>query len=69
MLLLSLAMHLWTGIKVIVEDYVHVTAGRILLLNLILGVMMMLGAYAVYYIWAEVSVQLSCLPWQVLYKT
>ncbi|MDQ6989141.1 MAG: succinate dehydrogenase, hydrophobic membrane anchor protein [Mariprofundaceae bacterium] len=60
-LLLSLAMHLWTGLKVIIEDYIHFAAGRVILLNLILLLLIFIGGYAAYVIWAEVSYNFLCV--------
>ena len=61
-LLLSLGLHLWMGLKVIVEDYIHHALQRALVLNTILLLLLVVGLYAMYHIWTEVSYSFSCLP-------
>jgi len=62
LLVLSLAMHLWTGLKVIIEDYIHSPFQRGILLNILLLCIAVASMYAGYHIWAEVSYNFSCLP-------
>jgi len=60
-LLLTIVLHTWTGLKVIIEDYVHTTGGRVLVLNVVLFVMLMMALYGINHIWAELSYDFSCL--------
>lgn len=60
--LLALSMHVWTGLKVIIEDYIHTTFGRMIVLNALLIALLGFGFYMSYHIWAELSYPFSCLP-------
>jgi len=57
-----LLTHMWTGLKVIIEDYVHTTAGRAIVLNILLALLIGFGMYLRYHIWAEISYTFSCIP-------
>ncbi|MDX8387578.1 MAG: succinate dehydrogenase, hydrophobic membrane anchor protein [Ghiorsea sp.] len=60
--LFALALHMWTGMKVIFEDYVHTAAGRILVLNILLAALILFTVYMTYHIWAEAGyICLSCI--------
>jgi succinate dehydrogenase / fumarate reductase membrane anchor subunit len=58
----ALALHIWTGIKVIFEDYVHTTSGRMFVLNLLLISIVLMTIYMTYHIWADTSYTLLCPP-------
>ncbi len=62
LLVLSMGLHIWTGLKVIIEDYIHTTSGRMIILNLILILLLLGSLYMLYHIWAELSYSLSCTP-------
>ncbi|OIQ01320.1 MAG: succinate dehydrogenase, hydrophobic membrane anchor protein [Zetaproteobacteria bacterium CG2_30_46_52] len=61
-LVLSLGLHIWVGLKVIFEDYIHFSAGRLVILNIILIGLIAVGLYFMYNIWAEVAYHFSCIP-------
>lgn len=56
-----IGLHMWTGLKVIFEDYIHTSAGRLVILNLLLVGLVVTGLYLTYSIWAEVSYPFSCI--------
>jgi len=58
---ITMGIHIWTGLKVICEDYLHTTMTRVLILNLLLAALMLVGLYFTYHIWAEVSYTFSCV--------
>ena len=62
LIVLALALHIWTGLKVIIEDYIHTSFGRIIVLNLIIILLLFASVYMLYHIWAELSYSLSCTP-------
>ncbi len=57
---LAIALHIWTGLKVIIEDYVHTTIGRMIVLNIILILLISAFVFMLYDIWAETAYSLSC---------
>lgn len=61
-LVLTLMVHVWTGLKVIIEDYIHKSGQRMVILNLLLLGLLVFGLYFFYHIWAEVSYTFSCIP-------
>lgn len=58
---LIMGIHIWTGLKVICEDYLHTTMIRVLILNLLLALLILMSLYFTYYIWAEASYTFSCI--------
>ena len=60
--LFALLTHVWTGLKVIIEDYVHTTAARAVVLNSLLILLAGFAMYMSYHIWAEVSHTFNCIP-------
>ncbi len=48
-------LHMWTGLKVIIEDYVHTTGGRVMVLNGLLACLLLIGLYEINHIWSETS--------------
>ncbi len=60
--LLALLLHLWTGLKVIFEDYIHTSSGRVIILNALLLTLLFIALYMTYHIWAELSYSFSCAP-------
>ncbi len=60
--LFALLTHVWTGLKVIIEDYVHTTAARVILLNILLLLLAGFAAYMSYHIWAELTYTWGCIP-------
>ncbi|MDQ7001509.1 MAG: succinate dehydrogenase, hydrophobic membrane anchor protein [Ghiorsea sp.] len=60
--LFALLTHVWTGLKVIIEDYVHTTAARVVVLNILLLLLAGFAAYMSYHIWAELSYTWACIP-------
>jgi succinate dehydrogenase / fumarate reductase membrane anchor subunit len=60
--LLALLTHVWTGLKVIIEDYVHTTSGRIFVLNTLLLGLFGFAFYMTYHIWAELAYTFNCIP-------
>ena len=55
-------LHTWTGLRVIFEDYVHFSSGRVFVLNVLLLGLILVGLYMTYHIWAEISYPFSCIP-------
>jgi len=53
LLIISISLHVWTGLKVIFEDYIHTTSGRVLLVNILLAGILVMSIYGLYFIWAE----------------
>jgi len=60
--LFALLIHIWTGLKVIIEDYVHTTAVRAIVLNMLLVLLAGFAMYMSYHIWAEISYTFNCIP-------
>ena len=60
--LFALLTHIWTGLKVIIEDYIHTTGQRILVLNSLLVGLLGFAAYMTYHIWAELAYTFGCIP-------
>ncbi len=60
--LFALLTHIWTGLKVIIEDYVHTTAARTVILNVLLVLLAGFAMYMSYFIWAEISYTFNCIP-------
>jgi succinate dehydrogenase / fumarate reductase membrane anchor subunit len=60
--LFALLTHIWTGLKVIIEDYIHTTGQRILVLNTLLVGLLGFAAYMTYHIWAELVYTFGCIP-------
>ncbi|HIP06783.1 MAG TPA: succinate dehydrogenase, hydrophobic membrane anchor protein [Mariprofundaceae bacterium] len=60
--LFAMLIHIWTGLKVIVEDYVHTTAMRVFVLNVLLVMLAGFAFYMTYHIWAELAYTFNCIP-------
>ena len=60
--LFFLLIHVWTGLKVIIEDYVHTTAMRVFVLNILLVLLAGFTMYMTYHIWAELTYTFHCIP-------
>ncbi|MDQ7004601.1 MAG: succinate dehydrogenase, hydrophobic membrane anchor protein [Ghiorsea sp.] len=60
--LFALLTHMWTGLKVIIEDYIHTTAARVVVLNILLLLLAGFAAYMSYHIWTELSYTWDCIP-------
>jgi len=60
--LFALLIHIWTGLKVIIEDYVHSTAMRVFVLNTLLILLAGFAMYMSYHIWAELAYTFNCIP-------
>jgi len=60
--LFALLIHIWTGLKVIIEDYVHSTAMRVFVLNTLLILLAGFAMYMSYHIWAELAYTFHCIP-------
>jgi len=60
--LFALLIHVWTGLKVIIEDYVHTTAMRVFVLNTLLILLAGFAMYMSYHIWAELVYTFHCIP-------
>ena len=60
--LFALLIHVWTGLKVIIEDYVHTTAMRVFVLNTLLILLAGFAMYMSYHIWAELAYTFNCIP-------
>jgi len=58
--LFALLTHIWTGLKVIIEDYVHSTSGRVIVLNILFVALLCFSFYMTYHIWAELAYTFSC---------
>ncbi len=52
---IAMLLHMWTGLKVIIEDYVHTTGGRVMVLNGLLACLLLIGLYEINHIWSETS--------------
>ncbi|WP_051938160.1 succinate dehydrogenase, hydrophobic membrane anchor protein [Ghiorsea bivora] len=60
--LFALLTHIWTGLKVIIEDYIHTTGQRIVVLNILFISLLGFAAYMTYHIWAELVYTFGCIP-------
>jgi len=52
LLMFSLALHAWLGVKVIVEDYVHIAGLRIVVMGAVLTAVTAFGIWWLSVIWA-----------------
>jgi succinate dehydrogenase / fumarate reductase membrane anchor subunit len=58
--LLALSTHIWTGLKVMIEDYIHTSFARVIVLNALLLGLVGYVLYMIYHIWAELSYVWAC---------